>query len=340
MRGLEYYEYYKPSNRVQFDKYKDIYSDERDKPYVYGHKPNVRVKLERGYYDFTFISNSEGLREEKDYGVLPKSVVILGDSVVEGSSVENSQMMDSVFEAKTGITALNFGLASSGTAQQYYWLKGKYKREYNARLVILFFELNDFGSNDFLLYFHPTVGNWGLFRYLDDRRNTNLGDMDTVPKRGRAKSPPFGFSAWTSSRFLDLVRTTIREVSQRQQQPLPWASSEVTPEQEHFTEKYILKIREFCQHIGTDFFVVILPRRSQLTHDYPEQGRRQDVLIEILERHGIHYLDVYPLVKEKFLAHPTRRWFHDDAHFYVPGHQLLGEMLAAEVPKRFPHVME
>jgi len=55
---------------VQFEAYKQIFSDKRHTPYKYGHKKNIKVKLEKGHYESTFITNSEGLRETQNYSYL------------------------------------------------------------------------------------------------------------------------------------------------------------------------------------------------------------------------------------------------------------------------------
>ena len=48
VRAFIYYQYVNSSNRVQYEQYKKIFSDERDKDYVFGHKKNINVKFEKG----------------------------------------------------------------------------------------------------------------------------------------------------------------------------------------------------------------------------------------------------------------------------------------------------
>ncbi|MEY4964943.1 MAG: hypothetical protein RL274_526 [Pseudomonadota bacterium] len=45
LRGLEALQY----RAVQFDQFKAIYSDESDKPHLFGLKPNIKVRLEKGF---------------------------------------------------------------------------------------------------------------------------------------------------------------------------------------------------------------------------------------------------------------------------------------------------
>ena len=179
LRVWSWAQQFDPADRAIKNQILEIFSDERETPYLFGHKPNVTVTLTRGDYQYTFISNADGLRETDDYQSLDQSVIFLGDSVIEGSSVENDETLDSVFEQKTGIISLNFGLGAGNTIQEYYWLAGKYKPAYNTKLVVLGFGLNDFEQNTYLRYFDPEQGTWRVLRHLDtsedsDNRPTTL----------------------------------------------------------------------------------------------------------------------------------------------------------------------
>jgi len=331
--GAEYYHYVKPANRALFDVYRQIYSDERDTEYIFGHKPNVNVLLVNGDNKYTFITNSEGLREKKDYGKLNKSVIFLGDSIVEGVSVENDETMDEVFEDKTGITALNFGVGSSNTVQEYFWLKNKYKDEYNTKLIILGFCLNDLFQNTYLRQFGSERSNWALYKYLDDGsmgKNTN-GKLKTKQFLRRSKTLSFLYRAYTE---------LLRKKSDLAGLP-PYRYSEVSAENKKYTALYIKKLKEFAEKIGSEFVVVIFPREKQLTAEYNDTYRRaQDVLIEILEETGVEYIDLYPLMRENYIARPDIKWYHDDTHPYKKGHQLIGLHLAEKLPEKFPEVFK
>lgn len=336
VRGFEYYQYVKLSDRIQYEQYKKIYSDERDKDYMFGHKRNVNVKLKRGAYSFTFITNSEGLREAKDHESLEKSVIFLGDSIVEGASVENHEAMDEIFEKYAGIAALNFGVGSSNTVQEFYWLRSKYKDSYNAKLIILGFCLNDFPQNTYLRYFDPSVGNWSLYKYLDN--NVHGGENNKAENRGtlwqRVKN------IIKQSRLVAFIYNSTRNIKTRKDSPLPFRYDQVSEEEKYYTELYINKILEFSKRIGSEFVVVIFPQESQLRHQYDPHERMQDALIDILDKNKIKYIDLYDLIKVNYLAEPDIRWFHDDTHPYKEGHRLIGEYLARELPKMFPNVFE
>ena len=59
-------------NKPIFEKYKEIFSNERDKDYVFWHKPNVNVYLDRGENSYTFTSNKYGHRSDSDKSSISK----------------------------------------------------------------------------------------------------------------------------------------------------------------------------------------------------------------------------------------------------------------------------
>jgi len=329
LSGMEYGQYRKPSNRVLFEQYKKIYSDERGKKdYVFGHKPNASVRLTNGEFDFTLNTNSEGLREREDYGHISKSVIFLGDSVVEGSSVENAEVMDEIFEGKTGMVSLNFGVGSFSTAHEYYYIRDKYKDEYNTRLIILGFCLNDFFQNSYLRYFDSDKGNWKLYKYLD-------AAPASKHDRGRAAGlKQFLKRSKTISFFYRAFRQMINSKVDNPQ----YDYKGITYEDRYYTELYIRKIKEFSEAIGAEFVVVIFPGETQLLMEYASSDRSQDVLIELLRKNNVRYIDLYDVMKKNYAASPDIKWFYDDIHPNKEGHRLIGEYLADELPKIFPEV--
>lgn len=341
VRGLEYAQYFIPSNRAQFVQYAKVYSDERGKDYVFGHLPNIEVTLERDGYQYTVVTNSDGLRERQDYGPLERSVIFLGDSIVEGASVGNDETMDEVFERLTGITTLNFGVGSSNTAHQVRWLAAKAKPEYNPRLVVLGFCLNDFPQNTYLRYFDPALGNWPLYEELPDEKTSPETSPSTEPtETGSRGAGTFVKRLAKKSRLLTFVYGSLSRLHHRGADPLPFTADQVSPKQKRFTERHLLAIRQRAEALGAELVVVLFPQASQLRYDYEPGERMQDVLLEILERQGIESVDLYDPLKAAYLADPETRWYHDDTHPYKAGHRLIGESLARVLPERFPAIFE
>jgi lysophospholipase L1-like esterase len=315
---------------IQFDQYSRIYSDERWTPYKYGHKPGVRVTLSRGYYDFTMVTNSEGLREQREYGALDRSAVFLGDSIVEGAAVENAETMDTVFEELTGVVALNFGVASRGTLLEYRHLKAKYRPEYSARLVILGYCLNDFAEATHVRSFDEEFGNWFLLHYVDrdyDGEQGALHAATVLPFAG----PVVRWGVDLARQSETGRRLALMARGQDSRPPSPaemWSASAVTAEERTLTEDHLLLLKRFTTSIGALLAVAIFPVRDQVGKARPPAGRIQDVLIGILERNAIPYLDLQPLFDEEARAQPGVKLFHDELHFTKAGHRLAGRHLA------------
>ena len=114
------------SKSIQHSEYSNIYSDERDRDYLYWHKPNISVKLEGTSNDnFTLTTNFLGHRSLSDEVSFEKSIVFIGDSIIEGASVENDETIPYGVSQNIGVPTINLGLGSSNTVQQF--LLGKEK---------------------------------------------------------------------------------------------------------------------------------------------------------------------------------------------------------------------
>jgi hypothetical protein len=293
-----------PHGPVQWELYKKYYKSVPEKPYRYEHRANVNLIFEKGYYTMHVKTNSEGLREERDYNYLEKSVIFLGDSIVEGASVDNNQTFESIFEKLTGITALNFGIGSSNTRLEYYFLKEKYKPSYNTCHIILGFCLNDWCQED--LCFSDSYGNWIPCEQLGISKETSLWQKIK--------------SNLKKSHFIRFIYTVYKKTFFK-----PFSAKQLSRDQIIETEKWILKIKKFADEIGACFTVVIFPMVEQFTVNYAPGERQQDVLIEILKKHNINYIDLYDFLKKEYLKDKSIYW--DGVHPYIKGHRLIGEYL-------------
>jgi hypothetical protein len=306
--------------KVQYETYKKIYSDLRDsKPYLYFHFPNINVKLENGFYDFTFITNSEGLREVNDYNEIEKSVIYLGDSIIEGASLENHETLDSHFENITGITSLNFGLGSANTIQEYHLLKDKYKSSYNTKLVVLGFCLNDLPHNKITKYFDPNVGNWKVYDFYEEP--TITGIVKSFIKK---------------SKLILFVYNAINQKNHEAAANDRFSAKNYKKEAVDNTELYLNKISEFCKLIGSEFIVVIFPYESQLKNEKILKNQAQDVLKTILKKNNIDYIDLYEPLHFQYNNNKSIRWYHDDCHPYKEGTKFIAEYLSEKLPDFFP----
>ena len=89
------------AEKVQMSLYPKIYTDERDEEYLFWHKPNIDVRVSDGYYDFTIKTNKFGHRALTDEAEFEKSIVFVGDSIIEGVAVENDETISHLVSQKT-----------------------------------------------------------------------------------------------------------------------------------------------------------------------------------------------------------------------------------------------
>ncbi|MFH1761186.1 MAG: SGNH/GDSL hydrolase family protein [bacterium] len=329
LRGIESYHYKKPSKRILREFNNKIYVDERDKTYVFGHKPNVAVKMEIDSHKFSFHTNHHGLREKKDYHRLKKSIIFLGDSVIEGDLVDNEETIDEIFEKNTKAVSLNFGVGSSNTVHEYYFLKNKYQSYYNTKLIVLGFCLNDFEQNYYLRYFDPSIGNWRLYKYIDQGINSKRAAFSGIFKNLLKKS-----------KFISLIYSFAYKNILRQEaaNAPPYGYDNVSALGKLYTESYINKIKQYADNIGAGFVVAIFPQECQLSASYNNYRRMQDVLIEILVKNGIRFIDLFDIFRAGYSSEPNIRLYNDDTHPNKKGNLLAGEYLAKELIKLFPDV--
>ena len=326
IRLIENYQY----SKFDHSQYGQIYSDERNTPYIYGHLPNVDVELNNGEHKYRFISNSQGLREENDYSSLKKSIIFLGDSIIEGSSVENHQSLDSVFEQQTGVTSLNFGVGSYNTAHEYLYLSSKYRHDYNTKLIVLGFCLNDFANRQ-LLYFDNKLGNWKLFKTLNDGGKKAAQSSFNIVKEIKGILGKSKFIVFVKRSLSDL---TLRLPSQDRYNRI------ISAEELVYTDMYITKIQKFSEDIDADLVVVIFPFKSQLFTLKKNSTGLQKIIKSVLNKHQIPYIDLFEPMKNRILSEPEIQWYHDDVHPSAAGHEFIANYLAQEFTLMFPGVFK
>ena len=327
--------------------YKDIYQDQRDKPYVYSHKRNISVTLKKGKYMYTINTNSHGFRGKEDRDYLDKSVVFIGDSIIEGSSVEDNETISSVFEKKTKLPAINLGVGSYNTIHSYELLKEKYMPTLNTKLIILGYCLNDTNQNTYIRYFDPKVGGWKRYKSVREFDKGNLSKVEYIffnlkeflwsnsmlyKNLSGAKWYVKGLFENSDKLSNDYKKLTIED----DKEPYPLES--ITSKGLNITSTYLRKIKDFSREIGAEFLVVIFPTEKQLSLEYFKGERHQDLIIALLKQEGIPYIDLYKPIRNVYQNNNQIEWYYDEMHPYKEGHYFIGNYLSIEVPKIFPNI--
>jgi len=307
-------------NNNQYQQYAQIYSDERDKDYLFFHKPNVDWLLNDGYYNFRFQTNKYGHRSLSDKIDFEKSIVFVGDSIIEGASVENNQTLPYLVQEKTKIPSINLGVGSSNTVQEYLLLKDKIQPSFNMKKLVLGFCLNDIDQNLYRRAFNPSTGNWEYF--------------DSVNVNSSLSSHNFESSNFSDENKINLLKRLLQKseafmLIYRLYRHLGGARFQKDPstislsENWKNTEYFIKLISNLAEESNSKFYVIIFPNRSQLFGN--EDFSKQIILKSILEKNNIKYFDAsIPLLK--YLERNKQDViYHDEVHPNALGTKLIAE---------------
>jgi len=337
---------------IDFDAYSKIYSDDRDKPYIYTHKNNINVDLKGGYYNFNIRTNSTGLREANNYEKLDKSVIFLGDSVVEGASVENNMTMDTVYENLSNIPTLNFGVGSRGLELEYQFLKYFYKKDLSTKLIVLGFCLNDFDDVLTTRYFDQTMGNWRPLKYFDPMYDLEKGFLyqtTKIPMLGNILIKPvfeklrtrpiYRYYSGAIVKTFDPYSEVKESGGGRLISNQSWTYWNIPGIRIDAIKFQFSKIKKFANSINSDLLVVLFPAQSQITNkDYNYQHSLQQPVIKMLSELGITQYDLYYPLKEYHNTTPNNSLYWDDVHFHTEGHKIIGNLIYQKTKEYYPFV--
>ena len=115
------------------------------------HKPNTTVTVATPRGPVTYRSNEHGMRDRprNTRSTAPERVVVLGDSFVEGSHVEDTERFTDILEKQTGVEFLNFGTSGDfGSVQEWMLYQHLALRFDHTRVCLFLLPANDFKDND------------------------------------------------------------------------------------------------------------------------------------------------------------------------------------------------
>lgn len=135
-----YYDRY-DTRLVQYRENASVY----DSGLFYTLRPSASFHYGNREFDNIFTTNSQGLRDDEASLAAPE-IICLGDSYGLGWGVDQQETFAQCIEKKTGLTTLNAGISSYGTAREMKLLK----RIDTSRLkyVVIQYCGNDYGEND------------------------------------------------------------------------------------------------------------------------------------------------------------------------------------------------
>jgi lysophospholipase L1-like esterase len=301
--------------------YSNVFRSMPSKSYLFDHHPNIEYLLSSNGLQYTVITNESGLRESMDYDDLEESVIFLGDSIIEGAAVENDETIDHYFESSTGIVSLNFGVSSYNTVQELEYLRDRYKKNYNTKLVILGFCLNDLLQNHFVRSFDSKTSNWRVDRYLSqDNQNINSSSQESTSLNIK--------SILKKSRTIKTAYNFFMLSFLQNEYFLP------NNEELQYTEQAITHLQRYVNSLGADLFIVIYPYQHQLRSKSLSKLPPQDLLLPILEKLEINSLNLLHPLRNLFLKDLDLDIYHDNVHPNAKGHEIISQMLINDLKKK------
>jgi lysophospholipase L1-like esterase len=294
-----------------------------------GHRgrPGFEGRFRRPEFDVRVAHDEWGFRRHehaRPHAPGDPTVLVFGDSFTWGWGVGQGEVFtDRMIRRMLGHTVLNFGLNSSGTAQQFLL----FERHARDRLrpgdhVVVMFSNNDFSDNT-----------GGLLDIRIEQRRVvchgprerfGLGLKDTL----KDHSYLFNFAAYT----LDRWKGTRRR--QRALDTAPQLHAE-SPEIV-ITKHYLQAFRDACAAKRARLWVAYVPGQAEMGESPPEGGPElaaeqafRAAFFACSESLGLKTIDLLPAMvrarEEEALGRLT--YLHDE-HWNARGHECVARILA------------
>jgi lysophospholipase L1-like esterase len=285
--------------------------------------------------------NAMGLRAHRDFPARTRSrrIVLLGDSFVFGLGVSNEEAFPAVTEtllndrSERSWTIVNAGKSGTGTVAQEQRLRELLDGFEVHGVVLFYFVENDPYDNmrEAEALSGATAGEWAA-------RLKNIDHPDALN----------AFRRWcdrhlATYRFLKLRLGTVGTIRAfpfqvfDQCDPARTASFAVM---DGIMRDAIARMQADVRRAGSDFLVVIIPAKEQVSEaafeeykrSYGVSSRKYDrrlpqrrVIENVLKPLGVEYRDL----SDDFEGAPADRYYyHYDAHFNAAGHRFVAEKVA------------
>ena len=252
------------------------------------------------------------------------AVFVFGDSFTWGWGVGQGRVFtDRMNLRMPGHTVLNFGLNSSGTAQQFLLFEkhGRDRLEPGDHVVVLFSN-NDFSDNaagplDIRIEKHRV-------RCLGPRKRFGLGLKDTL----KDASYLFNFAAYSIDRWKGTHR---RRQALASAPRLADASPEIV-----ITKHYLTAFRDACSERRANFWVAYVPGQAEMGESPPEGGTWltaeqafRNAFFACAASLGLQTIDLLPaMVEARDTGALGRLTFLHDEHWNEQGHACVAGILA------------
>jgi acetyltransferase AlgX (SGNH hydrolase-like protein) len=303
--------------------------------------PNLDQRVQTLDFEFQRVTdengfvNSVGWPDQAD-------IVFLGDSLImaEGVGLEYG-FASRVDEALVDQSVLNLGSPGAGLERQYR-IFDKFANDLQPRLVVACFYIASDLTNDmhFLSWLEDSLDtNYNKFRLSYSRRAAR-GSRGTLQWRLRNHI----LSDWALS-IIEPGLWGDREILHRRSMPdgselffsrdmVKFSKRAFDGSELEFENLYesLDRLQESIRNVDADLVFMLLPSKEEIfaVNDIARQDSAAGVLKEELDRRGIPYLDLYPILQEAGRQHTP--FFTRDAHMNVYGNKVVAEAFTRWAP--------
>lgn len=286
----------------------------------YVNTPNLHMILtkgDKGYlsdYSMTITTDENGFRTlppplRPSFPPDARPVLGVGDSVIFGSGVNDDETFLARLTLDYGVKTMNAGVMGYNTAQQWRLFQRVDAMRFRPRHVVLAFCPNDIE----LIIRQWSASDQALRILLPGERLAKPLRYSVIARR-------------FANAFFAGATTGTKKAVVLNGVPLDVIDANISEPQRGMVQRHLLLFRDACVLGDATFTVLLFPRRQQLTRAPELAAVRsiQDWLGEWLEREGIAYIDLRPLLAEHAPDHIMR----DSTHLTPFGHNLLASLLA------------
>ncbi|MBN1406078.1 MAG: hypothetical protein JW946_06125 [Candidatus Omnitrophica bacterium] len=316
------------------NKHKNDDFNEYNSEYGWFHKRNFSTWIETQEYSTEVFINGKALRGKEYSYEKPKHtkrIVVLGDSFVFGSGVEDdetfSYKLESLFKSNgKDIEVINMGVYGFGTDQEYLLLREEGIRYSPDVVICLFFVGNDIENNsrgfeysrnkpffvfeneNFILKNYPVPENVIEMHYQCDEGPKGRINIPFIKKFLQNHSYAYIFLRLRYSYLL--YKLGIRNSFGGGSSPEGW----------DITKAIFLKMNDYCYKNKVKFLSVLAPTKEQALSIEPLDIQKKFAVFA--NENGLNYLDLFPL-----FAHRKDLNFVIDPHWNKKGHEYVAKFL-------------
>jgi len=295
------------------------------------HQPNSHKSLTLEGHSYRLSYNSHGFRVPEYAYKKPKGVrriVILGDSFVDGSEVDDYETFTWLMQEKLdSIEVINLGVYGYSTVQELIALK-KFALKYDPDVVLVMTMTNDFTDN--LINFSAfgpcpryTLKNDSLV--LEDTRSAAAQKVFAeinlpVPALKFFHQHSYLYYALNQFIYQRLKGPQIEKIIEQESTRLN------RREQESLYLRIVEEMKQVCDQSGVDFWVFfVYPKKQLLDHTHSPSS----ALVKQMSDKGIPVVDLFRVLRDKEINNTPEKslYYIKDFHWNVRGHKYISERL-------------